>query len=596
MKPKKEWLTHYMKNYLLENHGDHVIVTDKNNFFLVYEKDYGYWEIDMDENIINSLIMYHMKNYTFKPTLDGSTFEIIKYTNEQQIPLNDLIGSDNWYENVIKLFRRELRDKTNNSMVKLNELPAHSRRMTTKYLKEGLLEKEKEVILINVKNGVLHIDSETFEILQKPHDKKYLFTSRLEIDYSPIDECPTWDQFLSSVVETDIDKNLVIMYMAYTLLSHDFKWESALYIYGEGANGKGTLVKSFKQMFSHPRFTSISALEKNFGLMGLIGGNFWWANESDNKYINTEDLKRIISGEPVEIDIKHNKPETHHFKMKVMVTANEIPLLKKYADKRRFIVVRFPYKFEGKDKDVDLDTKLIQELPGLLNMLVEYIPTYLDNAAQLSANISDRYEVQYEELSDPFKIFVESFVTETGSSDNELTTLELTLAFNAWAVANNHETYNTTAIGRRIKSIFKKISPKTIYYQKIVSIGYSDSLQPEFIREKIRQRGFTGLTLDYGEIYKINPQWDYEAVNNYHLKDKSAMEIVDTRRDKISRLEFSNKIHAYSESGITWDQAINLGKTEGFTDKEVTQIVQSLIKSGKISEGVEGFLNLINKE
>ena len=67
-------------------------------------------------------------------------------------------------------------------------------------------------------------------------------------------------------------------------------------------------------------------------------------------------------------------------------------------------------------------TMCINELPGLLNLLVDYIPVYLENSASLSANISDRYEVQYEELADPFKIFVESYITQTNASTDFVTT------------------------------------------------------------------------------------------------------------------------------------------------------------------------------
>ena len=593
MQPNQQWLTLYVKNYLIENYGENVIITDKNNFFLVYNEEMGYWDIDMDENIINTIIQDFMKTNTYKILLNGGSYEIIPLTNDNQMPLHNLIARDGWYENVIKLFKRELRNVGKNTMVKLGELPAHSTRIIVQK-KDGdlMIGEPQDIILINSKNGILHINANTFEILIKPHEKSYFFTSRLEIEYNPIAECPTWLSFLDSVVEDKIDKEYVMMYMAYCLLSHDFKWEAGLYIYGEGANGKGTLAKSFKQMFSHPRFTSISSLEKNFGLMGLIGGNFWWANESDNKYINTEDLKRIISGEPVEIDIKHNKPETHHFKMKVMVTANEIPLLKKYADKRRFIVVRFPYKFEGKDKDVNLDLKLTSELPGLLNLLVEHIPMYLEHSAELSANISDRYEVQYEELSDPFKIFVESYVTETGNVNDYVTTLELTMAFNAWALVNNHETNNTTTIGRRTSSMFKGIKKKTYYLERVIDVTYEENLEPNEEVEKIRQRGYEGLTLDRGEIYKINPQWNIERVNNLHLKDKHKGEIVG-QKNSISRLQLAHKIHALSENGLTMEQAINLGVLEGFTENEVLQIVSTLIKEQKLVKDQSGHLILV---
>lgn len=583
-KPKQDWITLTAKDWLLNTYQDKVVVTKKNNFFLLYDDEKGYWNLDMDENKINTILVNFMETHSARPLMDGD-WELVDRKDEWHISLKDYVARDGWYDNIIKLFKRDLRNETKNSMVKYDSLPAHSKNAVLTVDDEKL-----NYILINVKNGVLHINTDTFEILRKSHQKKHFFTSRLEIDYSPLEEAPTWDSFLDQVVEDKVDKEMILMYMAYCLLSHDFRWEAALYIYGEGANGKGTLAKSFRYMFSNPTFTSISSLEKNFGLMGLIGGNFWWANESDNKTINTEDLKRMISGEPVEIDIKHAKPETHLFKMKVMITANEIPLLKKYADKRRFIVVRFPNKFEGQSKDVNLDAKLILELPGLLNLLVDQIPLYLENSARLSANISDRYEVQYEELADPFKIFMETYVTETGLSDDVATSVEITMAFNAWAIKNNHETYNATTIGRRVNAMFGKLKKKVVYVDKIVKVYTENSLEENTDIVKVRQRGFVGLELDRAEIYQINPQWNIEDVNSFHLKTKDKGEVIVEPAQKISRLQFAHKIHALCESGLSWDQAYEIGKLEGFTEDEVAQIISMLIRNNDIKANDDGML------
>ena len=102
--PKQQWLTLYLKNYLIEHYGEDVIITDKNNFFLVYNEAMGYWDIDMDENIINTIIQNFMETHTWRPELDGSSFEIIRYEDERQIKLKNLITRDGWFENVIKLF------------------------------------------------------------------------------------------------------------------------------------------------------------------------------------------------------------------------------------------------------------------------------------------------------------------------------------------------------------------------------------------------------------------------------------------------------------------------------------------------------------
>lgn len=574
--PTVNFLTLHMKDYLITQFAEDVLITSKNGFFLVYNHDNGYWDLDMDENIINTMIQDYMSSHTYR-TVGQSQFEIVAVENVNSFNLRNLITRDGWYTNVIALYKRELRSHSRNTMIDLDSLPAHSK-----------ISNEKEnIILINLKNGVLSYNIDTTETNLVEHDKNYYFTGRIEIDYSPIETCDTWDSFMKSVVAKEEDINWLYLFLTYCLFSHDYGWEVGLYLYGEGANGKSTLAKAFRNMFSHPRFTSISALEKNFGLMGLIGGNFWWANESDNKTIKTDDLKRIISGEPVEIDIKHQKPETHHFKMKVMITANELPLLKKEADTRRFLIIPFPHSFEGERRDVELSDKLEKELPGLLNKLIYYIPTFIESRPMLSAGISENYKKQYEILSDPFKVFVEQFVAETDDSNDKISTLELTMAFNAWAYKNNHNTYTTQVVGRRIKTMFKNTKSALMYIDKKVGLQYTEGvLHPNYKTEKTRTRGFTRLLLDIGEIIKIDPQWDYEEINNFHLGGAGLQKIEHAK--SVNRYQFINKVHALSEGGITLTEVFSAGEKDGFSKNEINEFIKNMIRDNKIYQRPDG--------
>ncbi len=317
-------------------------------------------------------------------------------------------------------------------------------------------------------------------------------------------------------------------------------------------------------------------MNNRFGAMGLIEKNFWWANEQDGDAINTEFLKSIISGEPREVDIKHKDQQTHMFNMKMIVTANELPLLKKYADKRRFYVIRFPHKFEGADKDVDLDEKLMNELPGLLNWIVDAIPIYLKKKAQLSSGIAVRYENNYNELADPFKIFLESYITETGNDDDQLTTREITRAYNAFADKNKHEWMTTTATGRRVNAMYNHITKATLYVDEIVTEdGKLETVQS-------RQRGFKGLSMDVQMIYEMRPRWDtrqYDIDNaNKNLFSISG----NGSTPNITRLELTKMIWTELHEAKNIEYIYDLCNEYGYTTRETEQILRHLESEGRI--------------
>ena len=124
--PTVNFLTLHMKDYLITQFSEDVLITSKNGFFLVYNHNNGYWDLDMDENIINTMIQDYMSSHTYR-TVGQSQFEIVAVENVNSFNLRNLITRDGWYTNVIALYKRELRSHSRNTMVDLDSLPAHSK-------------------------------------------------------------------------------------------------------------------------------------------------------------------------------------------------------------------------------------------------------------------------------------------------------------------------------------------------------------------------------------------------------------------------------------------------------------------------------------
>jgi len=107
---------------------------------------------------------------------------------------------------------------------------------------------------INLKNGMIFIRARTL----LPHDKCFYSTIQLKISYDPAAKCPRWEQFLVEVFEGDLERIALIQeFMGYSLVP-DTRYEKALLMIGEGANGKSTLLKVWEQLLGSENVSSVT--------------------------------------------------------------------------------------------------------------------------------------------------------------------------------------------------------------------------------------------------------------------------------------------------------------------------------------------------
>ena len=118
-------------------------------------------------------------------------------------------------------------------------------------------------------------------------------------------------------------------------------------------------------------------MSRQFGLQSIIDKtvNISAENEiKDSNGVNTENLKAVISGDNITIDIKHKEPIDYKPICKLIFLVNSLPntsdLTHGYF--RKILIVPFNRKFEGKDKDVNLFEKIKKmEMSGILNWALE---------------------------------------------------------------------------------------------------------------------------------------------------------------------------------------------------------------------------------
>jgi P4 family phage/plasmid primase-like protien len=204
-----------------------------------------------------------------------------------------------------------------------------------------------------------------------PHDPKYGSRTRVPCHFNPEAQCERWFKFLEEIFPGNEEKrDLLQKFFGYCLLS-DCRFERSLFLYGEGANGKGTVLHVLRAMVGGENTSSLTMKDlgdPKFSIYFLQGKLVNVATETSARDpLATEMWKTIVSGEPVTCEMKFGHKFQFSPFVKFVIAMNEPPVIpdKTYGFERRLLVLGFNERFEGEKKDVGLKDKLIEEIDGV---------------------------------------------------------------------------------------------------------------------------------------------------------------------------------------------------------------------------------------
>ncbi len=246
-------------------------------------------------------------------------------------------------------------------------------------------DKQNKDWFMAVGNGILNTTKATTlppppdsEILL-PHSPKWFSTTKLNFNFDPLAECPTWAEFLKGCFNSDPDSlDLLQKWFGY-LLTPDTSLQKILMVIGEKRCGKGTIIKIMNELFgtSNIATPTLGELSREFSLATLVGKTVAiipdarLSDRADEVTI-TERLLSISGGDPQNVSRKY-KDTLAAFDLKVRFTlfSNMLPRIKdpSAAFLSRCLFLRMPNSHLGKE-DYELFDKLSAELPGILNWAI----------------------------------------------------------------------------------------------------------------------------------------------------------------------------------------------------------------------------------
>lgn len=223
-------------------------------------------------------------------------------------------------------------------------------------------------IYLNLSNGLL--DLTTFELL--PHTHKVISTIQLKVKYTPEAACPLWIKSLDEIFEGDQKKIGLLQEFFGLCLTTDTKYEKALFLIGEGANGKSVILYVFQQMIGEDNYAAIPLEKFNSGpyLANLFNTLVNISIETNARSsVYDANFKAIVSGDVIPADAKFKPPFKFRPYCKLIFALNSMPHVddKTSAFFRRLLILRFPRIFEETERNRNLKFELLAELDGIFN-------------------------------------------------------------------------------------------------------------------------------------------------------------------------------------------------------------------------------------
>ena len=228
--------------------------------------------------------------------------------------------------------------------------------------------------LLNVENGTVNL--KTGEL--QPHNRTNLITKLASVTYDPSAQCPTWLEFLNTIMGGN--KNL-IAYLQKAVgysLTGEISEQCMFILHGSGANGKSTFLETLGAMLGPKEYAEQAPTKmlmvKNFDgvpndIAMLKGARFVTASEAEEGQKFAESLiKQMTGGERITARFMRAEFFTFQPDFKLFLGTNHRPTIKgtDHGIWRRIRLIPFTVTIAPEQQDKDLPRKLLAELPGIL--------------------------------------------------------------------------------------------------------------------------------------------------------------------------------------------------------------------------------------
>jgi P4 family phage/plasmid primase-like protien len=329
----------------------------------------GYWVFGNNNRLLHphysDLSRVYKREHTYITTKDERVFSWVgtHYVESPDISIK------HWMENKVRPSDPVKEQHRNEFLAKLRVCGAMTPEMEHDLFAESVRGK------LNCKNGV--VDIMTGKRLE--HSPTVGFQYVLPFEYHEELSSEYFLDWLAVICQDRVElMESILDVMAYCL------WPSYddhvfVYLVGEGSNGKSTLIHIIEAMMGRRNYSAVNIHQltgNRFAPADLEGKLVNLSEESSGSELTSDHLnvlKNLSSGGEMFIERKGEQGYSFRNSAKLIFSANKTPRFAEqgHAIKRRLLTIPFDYRIT--DPDSTVEDRLIEEIPGILAMLVRRI-------------------------------------------------------------------------------------------------------------------------------------------------------------------------------------------------------------------------------
>lgn len=263
-------------------------------------------------------------------------------------------------------------------------------------------------VWINFLNCTLEIKKDA-SIVEREHRADDFFTYVLPYAYDKSAECPRFQTFLDRVMPEQGMQRLMAEYIGYCF-TRNLKLEKMAVLYGTGSNGKSVMLDVITKLLGNANvsFVTLSALTCDDEKRALIEGRLANISHESNGELDIAMMKQIISGEPTEVRVLYRGTHTMTDIPKLFTSYNRLPSTEStHGFFRRWILFPFEVIIPDEEQDIDLLQKLMVELSGILNWVLEALKGLVQRKAFSKSERCDKALADFKKTSNSVLQFLD---------------------------------------------------------------------------------------------------------------------------------------------------------------------------------------------
>lgn len=286
-------------------------------------------------------------------------------------------------------------------------------------------EKEPDYNYLIFKNGIYNAITKQLE----PFSPNFVFESTIEVNYNPDAVEPvfpdgwTFSKWMDvSMGGVEEKKELMWQLIAGTIHANKPSGHVAFLYSKVGSSGKSTMENLLQNLVGKKRSIALRLkdIENRFDNSGAVGKALVIGDDNSPKDYNPDsaNLKSMVTGDPLKIEAKGEKAQTHNLSCQVVQSMNGLPNFGDVTDGliRRLRIIEFKKSFKGAENNPHVKEKYIKD-PRLLEWIAKESLKYLVLSGEwINTEENKRYTKEIIMDSDPVARYVEERIPQFTST------------------------------------------------------------------------------------------------------------------------------------------------------------------------------------